>query len=252
MLSRRFLVLTEIAAGQPAVKQSEIAERLSISVQAVSAIIKGLVSEGLVESAGPLDYRLTPRGVEVLMEGGRSMRERSRQILDEILRPERVFCAIASDDVRKDEVVGLWMEGGVLRAGRGGSGAARGRALSRARRGDDVGVIDVEGIIPLKKGMVRVLRIPSIEKGGSQRADLEQLRERAGGFLCCLGVEALVALKKVGRRPRSFFGSLHTAIEAAHHGISPVVVASEKEVPGLIEALEREGISYTIEDASTG
>ena len=63
-----------------------------------------------------------------------------------------------------------------------------------------------------------------------------------------LGIEALVALRKVDREPDVMFGAKESVVEAAHHGISSVIVSVDEQVPNLLERLESEGFKYELVD----
>jgi putative transcriptional regulator len=86
--------------------------------------------------------------------------------------------------------------------------------------------------------------------GGSRGIDLAILKrllseERMVG---CLGVEALVALRKAGREPDVLFGAKEFAVEAAYHGISSLVVSVDEQIPSLLTRLESEGLKYELVD----
>ena len=68
----------------------------------------------------------------------------------------------------------------------------------------------------------------------------------------CLGIEALVALRKAGREPDVIFGAKEFSVEAAYHGISSVVVSVDEQVPGLLTRLESEGLKYELIDLAAG
>jgi len=78
----------------------------------------------------------------------------------------------------------------------------------------------------------------------------EKLRKLAKNrrFVIALGVEALIALRKINRVPRVFFGAVEAAVESAQHGICPFVVGAEDELPQLLSRLEKEEIGYDILD----
>jgi putative transcriptional regulator len=50
-------------------------------------------------------------------------------------------------------------------------------------------------------------------------------------MVCSLGIEALVALRKLDREPDVMFGAREATVEAAHHGISSVIVSVDEQVP---------------------
>jgi len=73
-----------------------------------------------------------------------------------------------------------------------------------------------------------------------------------GKMIGCLGIEALVALQKIGRKPDVLFGAREFAVEAAYHGISSVVVSVDEQIPGLLTRLESEGLKYELVDLTLG
>jgi|Deesub1362A_J573_1020465.scaffolds.fasta_scaffold21975_3 putative transcriptional regulator len=250
-LATSFLVLAEIAARQPSVRQAEIAKELGISAQAVSECVKSLIKAKLVESSGKGSYTLTPKGYEYLFTNARELRDLSSFILEEIVSGLRVYTAIAAEDLRANEEVSLWMERGLLYAGKR-SGRAQGKTLSAAQRGEDVAVVEVRELVAPPPGMVTVVKVPRVEKGGSRAANLgmlQHLAERAE-FVAALGVEAKVALEKAGIGCDAFFGAPHACVEAALHGMPVLVAAVEDELHLLLRKLERAGLSYRVIDAS--
>ncbi len=248
-LATSILVLAEIAARQPGVRQAEIAEKLGISAQAVSECIKSLIKAGLVETRGRGSYELTRDGYEHLLSSAREMKQLSRFILEEIVAGLRVYTAIAAEELKAGEEVSLWMERGMLLAGRR-PGGARGRTLSSARRGEDVAIAEVRDLLAPSPGGVTVVKVPGVEKGGSRGTALGLLRRLAEGaeFVAALGVEAKVALEKAGISSHAFFGSAHACVEAAHHGMPVLAVAVEDELHLLVRKLERAKLEYSIVD----
>ena len=66
----KFQILAEIAKGQPHLRQKDIADKLGITVQAVSENLKTLVDEGWVETgSGQARYKITKRGIEKVKKG---------------------------------------------------------------------------------------------------------------------------------------------------------------------------------------
>ncbi|NOZ58778.1 MAG: MarR family transcriptional regulator [Euryarchaeota archaeon] len=248
-LATSFLVLAEIATRQPAVKQADIARELGISAQAVSECIKALIKAKLVERRGKGSYLLTREGYEHLLSGARELRELSGFILSEVVAGLRVYTAVAAENLDAGEEVSLWMERGLLYAARSG-GRARGRVLNRARRGEDVGVVEVQELIAPAPGEVNVVKIPKVEKGGSRAVELARIRRLAesAGFVAALGVEARVALEKAGIACDAFFGSAQACVEAALHGVNVLALAVEDELHLLLRRLERARLEYRVID----
>lgn len=252
MINTRFQVLVEIAARQPNVRQADIADKLSITPQAVSEYIKQLLNEGHVSSEGPMNYRVTRGGVEEIIKGAQDIRAYSRFVLEDVVSDARVFTAIAAQHMHEGQKVGLWMEDGLFYAGEKPDSKSKGTTIHDAETGQDVGIIHLKGVIELDTGAVTIYRVPGIERGGSGNVDYEKLKKKIRGqkFICALGLEALITLRRINKSPVAMFGVRETVIEAAHHGISPVVVGVDDEVPELLRRLEGEKIAFNIVDVS--
>jgi len=80
--------------------------------------------------------------------------------------------------------------------------------------------------------------------------DMDLLEElvKDSNYICALGVESLIALRKVGREPNVMFGAKESVVEAAFHGVSSIVVSVDEEVPPLLNRLESEGLAYELYD----
>jgi putative transcriptional regulator len=248
--SSRFQILVEIAANQPNVRQREVAERLGVTPQAISEYIKDLVADGLVISDGRMRYRITKEGVEMLLESAAELKRYARFVMEEIISHVSVWSAIADEDLEEGQTVSLAMRGGLLYAGRKEGDGATAVTISDALAGEDVGVSTLKGLISLKEGTVTVCKVPRVQMGGSRKVDLPALAKivREGKMVGALGIEPLVALKKVGREPDVFFGAKESAVESAFHGVSSVIVCVDEQVPNLMGKLEAEGLKYELVD----
>jgi len=248
--SSRFQILVEIAANQPNVRQKEVAERLGVTPQAISEYIKDLVADGLVVSDGRMRYRITKEGVEMLLESAAELKRYARYVMEEIISHVSVWGAIADLDLEEGETVSLEMRGGLLYAGRKEGVEASGVTIAEAGAGEDVGVSNLKGLISLKEGTVTVCKVPRVQMGGSRKVDLAALSRivLASEMVGALGIESLVALRKVGRDPDVFFGAKESAVESAFHGVSSVIVCVDEQVPNLMGRLEGEGLKYELVD----
>jgi len=252
--SSRFQILVEIAAHQPNIRQKEVAESLGVTPQAISEYIKELVADGLVTTDGRMRYRITKEGVEWLLESAAELKRYARVVMEEIISHVSVWTAIAEADLAEGEHVSLEMRSGLLYANRKEGIEASGVVISGAQAGEDVGVSDLRGLISLDEGRILLCKVPRVQNGGSRKVDLSALRDlisRATN-VGCLGIEALVALRKVGREPDIIFGAKEFAVEAAYHGISSVIVSVDEQIPGLLTRLESEGLKYELIDLTLG
>jgi putative transcriptional regulator len=245
----RFQILVKVAAGQPQVKQSQIADSLGITPQAVSEYIKSLAAEGMILSGGRGQYTVTPLGVESIIEGAKELKEYSEYVLNNVVGQVTVWAAIAREPVAKGDTVFLTMEEGILYAGPAGSSGASGIAINNAREGEDVGVSGLAGLIPLQLANVTVIKVPSIADGGSHAADAEVLRAAINGIVGVAGAEALATLQKAGIEPDALFGAVDAVVEAAIKGVAGTLVISEDLAPQAVQRIEAAGVKSRIVDA---
>jgi putative transcriptional regulator len=252
--SSRFQILVEIAAHQPNLRQKEVAESLGVTPQAISEYIKELVADGLVTTDGRMRYRITKEGVEWLLESAAELKRYARVVMEEIISHVSVWTAIAEADLAEGERVSLEMRSGLLYANRKEGIEASGVVIGGALAGEDVGVSDLRGLISLDEGRILLCKVPRVQNGGSRKVDLPALRDllTRAKMVGCLGIEALVALRKVGCEPDIIFGAKEFAVEAAYHGISSVIVSVDEQIPGLLTRLESEGLKYELFDLASG
>lgn len=253
--STKMQVLVEVAALQPKITQKEVADRVGVTPQAVSEYLKDLVTDGFVKFNKRGQYEVTKAGIELIIEWTNELNDYIRYITEDIVGKVAVWTAIAEDDVSSGTSVGLRMRDGILYAFHSNSKTlrARGTTIGDARKGDDVGVEHLSGIIPMDRVHVTIAIVPRVQRGGSAAVDLEALRQVvANKPVAVLGLEALVSVKKVGISPLIQYAAAEGVIEAAFRGLSTVVVAVEEAVPSLIAELMSRDISYESVDLSTG
>jgi putative transcriptional regulator len=252
--SSRFQILVEIAAHQPNLRQKEVAESLGVTPQAISEYIKELVADGLVTTDGRMRYSITKEGVEWLLESAAELKRYARVVMEEIISHVSVWTALAETDLVEGERVSLEMKCGLLYADKKEGVEASGVVIGDAKMGDDVGVSDLRGLISLDEGRITLCKVPRVQMGGSRKVDLNLLERELIGkkMVGCLGIEALVALRKVGRKPDVIFGAKEFAVEAAYHGISSLIVSVDEQIPGLLTRLESEGLKYELIDLALG
>ncbi len=247
----RFQILVEIAEHQPSVRQQEIAEKLGITPQAVSEYIREMVEEGLVASHGRGRYNVTHKGVEWVLTNAEALESYAHYVTHDVVQQVSVWTAIAAEDIVKGDVVGVYMNGGYLFAAHRDE-AAMGEAANDARKGQDLGVAKLSGIIDHSEGAIRVCKVPRIQRGGSHEVTQEKVLAAVSGmeYIGAVGLEAVISLNKAGLVPDSFFGSREGIIEAAFHGVNCCMVIVDEEFTGFLKRLESAGLSYEIRDLS--
>ena len=245
----RFQILAEIAEHQPNVRQQEIADKLGVTPQAISEYIRELADEGMVSVTRRGNYEVTKSGVEWVLANAESIESYARHIRRDIIQQVSIWTAIAAEDFRKGDEAGVYMKDGFLYAAKKPL-SATGSVIADAKKGEDVGVSRLNGIIEHKEGKIHVCKIPRVLYGGSQRVQREEMLAicSRAGIVAAVGLEAYVALNTAGRKPDMFFGSREGVIEAAFHGIDCVIVIVDEEFTDFIKRLETAGLAYVIHD----
>jgi putative transcriptional regulator len=161
-----------------------------------------------------------------------------------------VCAAVADADLTQGQTVGLEMKDGLLFATKKAAGGAKGIAANNARAGEDVGVANIEGIVSLDRGKVTILKLPGIQQGGSKMVDRERLQQELTSrkLTGAIGIEAIVALKKLNAKFSYRYGVAEAAIEAANSGLASLIVCVDDEISGLVRRLEAESIDYELID----
>ncbi|WP_421909319.1 winged helix-turn-helix transcriptional regulator [Methanolacinia petrolearia] len=247
--STKFQILVDIAENQPSLRQQEIAEKLGITPQAVSDYIRDLVDDGMVYSQGRGSYKITYKGVEWVLANAEALQSYAKHVTRDIIQQVSVWTAIADCEIKKGDSVGLFMREGLLYASHSDQSAV-GTAENNAVKGADVGVIDVKGIIDLKKGTVHICKIPRIQRGGSDLVSYEGLKEvlNDAGFIGAVGIESYIAAGKAGFKADAFFGAGDAVIDAAFHGLECAIVIVDEEFTDFLKRIETSELAYKMYD----
>jgi len=232
------LILVEILKS-PSVRMKEIAERLDITIQAVSQYISVMKKQGLLkEQSGSL--RPTRKGMQIAQEHFTSLKDFIDATLRSIAVIERTV-AIAGKNILKDQAVGLVMEDGMLMAFPGQKASSTGKALESAEEGDDVLVGQLEGIVDLELGKLLIVEAPSELEGGSKSVDIARMKDRIEEFSPGL----LVAGDPIGSallmKTSGEFFTIHapvaSAMSALSKGVDVVFSGTHESVDQLLQAI---------------
>jgi putative transcriptional regulator len=253
-LATKFQIMVEIAGHQPNIQQKDIAPRLGITSQAVSEYIREMIKDGWLNSEGRSRYNVTREGVDWILQMSRQLHSYA-WLVSKVVADISTTTAIADSDLSVGQTASLYMKNGLLFASDAVSAeGAKGTTVTAAKKGQDVGIRNVEGVIKLEPAKVTIGKVPNVQDGGSQGTDTVQLKRlaRKARLVGTLGTEALVALTRIGAEPGYMHGVPEAAVEAAYRGLPFLVVCSDDRLSILIQRLEQENLHYEIVDLRKG
>ncbi|WP_161490820.1 DUF7839 domain-containing protein [Methanonatronarchaeum thermophilum] len=247
VVDTKLKILVEVARNQPGVKQTNIARKFGITPQAVSENIKTLKKDGFLRE-GEEGYYVTMEGVQRIIDQSEFLKNFYEDIQRNVLNKIPYFTAIAEVHVTEGMEVGLYMEGGLLKAGSKEDSSAHGVATSDADVGDEVNIKEISGIIDMAPGKVTVVRVPPKKDGGSNIGYEVEVGEQID-LTAAVGLPGLVAMRKSYGEPDLFFGAKQAVSHAASHGLDVFVFCSHTELQDLVDSLEESNIDYSIVDS---
>jgi putative transcriptional regulator len=147
------------------------------------------------------------------------------------------------------------MEQGTLYAGKEES-PAHAEVLHNAKKGEDVALVSLGGTIELDPGLVVIVKLPTVDQGGSRACDLNEIRNifqrYPKGFdrIGIMGTVSRALSEKLQIKPDFEFATPQSAVAAAKRGLNVLIFAVGKMTRSITSKLDEEGIKYVIEDVS--
>lgn len=252
-----FQILSEISKQDPHLKQKDLAEKLGITVQAVSENIKTLMELGYITSKdGRSPYKITQDGIDKVKKDAISLRKYSDSVLETMNHYKTIWPAIAKENLDKDDIVGLFMEDGVLYAHKKEENAT-GVVLDDAEEGMDVALTNLTGIIDMGLGEVTVINVPTIKDGGSKSCDFELIKniyekgtntgEKIDRIAIAGTVSRAVALK-LGMPISIEYAAPQATANAARKGLNVLAICVGDMSKAFTRELENQKIKFNIID----
>jgi len=238
-LSTQLLILLEVATSHHS-RLTTIAEKIGVTKQAVSEYIRKMREEGLIHTING-EYRATMQGIQFL----HSRLIELKKFLDTSMKKLEIIeksSAIAGNDIRKGQKLGLFMEKGNLVAYSNRPSPSTGTAMNDAARGEDVAIKDMEGIVKHEIGKIYLIELPSPDDGGTRALKMEKLEAAINkikpdkiGFY---GAVARAALKKIGMKGDFEFAPSDAAIDAAQRGLDVAFLGCGEGVKKTLSEIE--------------
>lgn len=235
-----------------ATQQEDISDALGITVQAVSKHFKKLIKEGFIEAgAEKANYRLTSKALEKLHEGAKSLERYSTKI-ENGLKVERVWPAIATQPAKPGDEIGLILKEGILYAVDPNNKDAKafGIVTTNANQGEDLGFEYSRGKIEMNRGRILIVKLPSIKEGGSRAVDLSKVKKLYKEFnpdrVGVMGSVGRAVLNKLGIKADIEFGISRAVAVAALRGLNIFVLVVGRMANLMIEEIDKTNMKRTI------
>ena len=249
----RFQILAEIAKQQPHLRQKDIAEKLGITIQAVSENIKSLTDDGFVEiREGTARYHITKRGIEKLKKEATDLRKYADEVVETMNTYKSIWPAIAKEELKSGQNIWLKMENGILYATNEKTSASA-EVLNNVVQGEDAALTKLNGTIELKTGTVTIIKLPTITQGGSRSSNthkIQKIYKRGFDRIGIMGTISRAVTDKLEISPDFEFATPYATVAAAKRGLNVLVFAVGNMTRSIAKKLDEEGIQYIVEEAA--
>ena len=235
----KLLILAEIKS-QPRSKLKDIAAKLDITVQGASEYLKLMIKENLIVKTNG-EHRLTQAGVEFLHKNMSEL----KSFVDSNIKELNIIdscTAIAFEDLKKGDVVGLEMLNGMLVAKNNKKPKSKGKVLYSVKEGEDVVIVNLTGIVEYDYGKLIILELPTSLAGGSKAVVLKKIKllvkENMPDKIAITNPVGQVIFNKIGLKPDIEFSSLTSSLEAAQRGLNVMLATSTDAITDTISFIE--------------
>jgi len=237
-LSTKVLILYEMVK-EPGVGQRDLAAILDVTPQAVSDYLKHMEAEGLIEREGR-EARPTMTGFQFLQVHLQELGDFTFQAMRDV-NVINSCAAIAGEDLKEDEPVVLELEDGYIVARKGKWGPSTGVAGRDAKKGEDLAVRELEGMLEYTSGRMTVVTLPSAIEGGTSRIDTSRLKalvmEIDADIVAVVDPVGVVAARLAEVEVDIYFGVDRATVDAALRGLDVLVLGAHDTISDVVEAI---------------
>ena len=256
-----FQILGEISKQEPNLKQKDLAERLGITIQAVSENIKTLTELGYITSKdGRAPYKITQKGILKVKKDAITLRKYSDSVLETMTYYKSTWPAIAKEDLKEGDEVGLYMEDGRLYASINAQTDAYADVILDNKKGFDVALTNLKGTIEIKESKILIITLPPIKQGGSRSTDIDLIKEIYNEKYVNYGLSSIDKVAAIGTTSHVIanhlgipvdieFGVSEAAQSAVRKGLNVLILSIGDMSKNISKSLEDANIPYQVVDA---
>ena len=237
-LSTKVLILYQMVR-EPGVGQRDLASILEVTPQAISDYLKHMEEEGLIEREGR-EARPTVEGFQFLQEHLQELGDFTYQAMRDV-NVINSCPAIAGEDLKEGEPVVLELEDGYIIARKGKWGPSTGVASRDVKKGEDLAVHELSGIIEFTSGSVVIISLPSAVEGGTSAMDLEDLGDRLDevdpDVVAVVDPVGVVTARLLDLDVDIYFGVDRATVDAALRGLDVLVLGGRDTLGDVVDAI---------------
>ncbi|EQB67421.1 MAG: hypothetical protein AMDU2_EPLC00005G0257 [Thermoplasmatales archaeon E-plasma] len=237
---KEIAVLSKISHGEKSI--AKISRELSITIQGVRYYVQNFLESGFITEK----VEITSSGIEFLRKNLEWIKNFLMDDIDDLYSGTR-WEAISDGQISKGDTVSLYMKEGYLYAKSGSSGTANAIARTYAKPGDIVLLTNLDGIISITPGSIRIYYIPEdkvVQLNQLVSSMREIIKVAQGALIGIIGESARALLNQSEIQPMAEFSALEAAFEAAVRGKDAIVVVSEFRMGFLFESLRHLKLKY--------
>lgn len=233
-----FQILSEISKQDPHLKQKDLAERLGITIQAVSENIKTLTELGYITSKdGRAPYKITQKGILKVKKDAITLKKYSDSVLETMNYYKSVWPAIALENLKEGQEVGLFMENGLLYASLDTNYSANADVLTDTKAGFDVSLSNLRGTIEIPESSVIIISVPPIKQGGSKSANLNQIKAIYEKNYKDYGLDKIDKVAAIGTISHAIANNLNIPVDIEFAVTESILSANRKGLNVLLLAV---------------
>jgi predicted transcriptional regulator len=209
-------------------------------------IIKKLKEKGFVDE----ESSITVKGIDYIEKHIENLRTFISETMDNI-NSLKISEVIAGSEIKEGDEVGLFMKNGILLAYSGKKSSSTAKSVCNAKKGEVLGITDINGIIDIKYGAIKVMILPSvIDKKEINIKKIEaEMNKITYDKIGVIGLMAYAFLKRHGLEIDFEYSAMDCATEAAKRGLNTLIFTSKdmiKYVIGELTTMQEDFISYEI------
>ncbi|MHA1170260.1 MAG: winged helix-turn-helix transcriptional regulator [Candidatus Hodarchaeales archaeon] len=233
------LILLEFL-DNPNASLAEVGRRIGISKQAVHEYVKRMtVERAFLEKKGQDNsYRVTFEGIETLQSCTVELENFAKEV-NEKLQLIRTITAIAGNNIRENDAVGLFMENGIITAHARKKSSSSGISLHDAVKGEDVRVGSLKGIINHDIVPMILVKIPDRSRNCNIERLIETIEKNKKSKIAILDLVAMVVMKNTGYTVDIELAAIESSIDAVTKGIPVIAIGVEKSIDNLMRVITR-------------